>query len=359
MEENSDGDEGLSMVSSLCFTVMESLLKRSTQDQTRPPNIQGTEEHEQGKLVSVCSFPEVQTGLKDQMLLQNCHPSQRKLHEKVSNLESSSVCVSRLSGTEKTTSHPGLSVLLIAPLLAFAATQNNQSLLLEENKKDKLPFVGMNEQDQNDPENQMVSIQNEVQDTTKKLELMLDSWISSQFQEYQENKPPLRGMKEQVDPENQVSIHHEDLHTLMKPFLLFSSKEEDVATGIISWIDQSGVKEGSKNLISSVQSAEDISLMRKISNVSFPEVDQFERVMGTGQNLLRKDLVTALTDATYILTTSGREDLLKNEDDQWNAAPGRLTDETTTPREKDDRKEKYEKENRFLDLDNKKVVILL
>ena len=57
----------------------------------------------------------------------------------------------------------------------------------------------------------------------------------------------------------------------------------------------------------------------------------------------------------YILTTSGREDFLKNEDFQWNAAQGRFTDETATPREKDDRKENYEKENSFLDLDTKKV----
>lgn len=341
MEENSDGVEGLSMVSSLCFTVMGSLLKRSTQDERRLPNIQGTEEPEQGKLVPVCTSPEVQTGSKDRMLLQNCHPSQGKLHEKGSNLESSSVRVSRLSGSEKTTSNSGLSVLLIAPLLAFAATQNNQSLLLEENKKDKLPFVGMNEQDQNDPENQMVSIQNEVQDTTKKLELMLDSWILSQFQENLDDKPPFRGMKEQVDPEKQsVSIHHEVLDTSMKFSLgskeelmldrLLSSREEDVAAGLITW------------------------------RVSFPEVDQFERVMYTSLKFLRKDYAIALTDATqYILMTSGREDFLKNEDFQWNAAQGRFTEETATPRKKDDRKEKYEKENRFLDLDIKKVDILL
>eukprot|EP00090_Calanus_glacialis_P015863 TRINITY_DN2496_c0_g1_i4.p2 TRINITY_DN2496_c0_g1~~TRINITY_DN2496_c0_g1_i4.p2 ORF type:complete len:367 (+),score=92.62 TRINITY_DN2496_c0_g1_i4:71-1171(+) len=366
MEENSDGVEGLSMVSSLCFTVMGSLLKRSTQDERRLPNIQGTEEPEQGKLVPVCTSPEVQTGLKDRMLLQNCHPSQGKLHEKGSNLESSSVRVSRLSGSEKTTSNSGLSVLLIAPLLAFAATQNNQSLLLEENKKDKLPFVGMNEKDQNDPENQMMSIQNEVQDTSKKLELMLDSWILSQFQENLDDKPPFRGMKEQVDPEKQsVSIHHEVLDTSMKFSLgskeelmldrLLSSREEDVAAGLITWIDHSGDKEEStSNLHSFVQSADDDW------HVSFPEVDQFERVMYTSLKLLRKDYAIALTDATqYILMTSGREDFLKNEDFQWNAAQGRFTEETATPRKKDDRKEKYEKENRFLDLDNKKVDILL
>eukprot|EP00090_Calanus_glacialis_P015861 TRINITY_DN2496_c0_g1_i2.p2 TRINITY_DN2496_c0_g1~~TRINITY_DN2496_c0_g1_i2.p2 ORF type:complete len:362 (+),score=92.31 TRINITY_DN2496_c0_g1_i2:71-1156(+) len=361
MEENSDGVEGLSMVSSLCFTVMGSLLKRSTQDERRLPNIQGTEEPEQGKLVPVCTSPEVQTGLKDRMLLQNCHPSQGKLHEKGSNLESSSVRVSRLSGSEKTTSNSGLSVLLIAPLLAFAATQNNQSLLLEEKKEDKPPFVGMNEKDQNEPDNQKVSIQNEVPETSKKLELLL-----SQVQENQDDKPPFRGMKEQDDPQNQaVSIQQKVLDTSMKLVMgsteelildrILLSQEEDVADGLVALINHLGDKEEStSNLHSFVQSADDDW------HVSFPEVDQFERVMYTSLKLLRKDYAIALTDATqYILMTSGREDFLKNEDFQWNAAQGRFTEETATPRKKDDRKEKYEKENRFLDLDNKKVDILL
>merc|ERR1719341_1137200 len=116
---------------------MGSFMKMKMPDQTKPPDIQGPDNPEQGTFMPVCSSPQLQTGLKDQTLLQNCHPTQEKLDEKVSNMESSSLREQKLSGSEKTTSNSGLSVLLIAPILAFAATQNKQSLLFEENKKDK------------------------------------------------------------------------------------------------------------------------------------------------------------------------------------------------------------------------------
>jgi hypothetical protein len=99
-----------------------------------------------------------------------------------------------------------------------------------------------------------------------------------------------------------------------------------------------------RNLNSFAQSVDYFSLMRKMANDSFPEVDQFESFMDT----------SALTDASqYVLMTSGRKDVQKNEDFQWKTADAMFTDGTKAPNEK------YVKEKSFLDLETKKVVILL
>jgi hypothetical protein len=133
----------------------------------------------------------------------------------------------------------------------------------------------------------------------------------------------------------------------MKLFLgskeqLMLSQAVDVATRFINQMDHPGDKEG--NLNSFAQSVDYFSLMRKMANDSFPEVDQFESFMDT----------SALTDASqYVLMTSGRKDVQKNEDFQWKTADAMFTDGTKAPNEK------YVKEKSFLDLETKKVVILL
>eukprot|EP00091_Calanus_sinicus_P000121 TRINITY_DN1004_c0_g1_i14.p1 TRINITY_DN1004_c0_g1~~TRINITY_DN1004_c0_g1_i14.p1 ORF type:complete len:225 (-),score=50.15 TRINITY_DN1004_c0_g1_i14:69-743(-) len=224
----------------------------------------------------------------------------------------------------------------------------------------------MNEQDQNDPAIRILPIKGhrffstiQNQDTSQKMRLMLDSWMTSLFQENQDDTLPSRGMKEQDEPENQaVSIHHEVLDPSMKlvqgfkeqimlPRLL-PSQDEDVEPRNITLIDHSGDKE--EYLSSVVQSSDDFFLMRKMVNVSLPESDSLESFIATSQTLLRKDAAAPVTDATqYILMTSGRNDFLKNKDFHWNGAKGSFTNETEAPKkQKDERKEKYEKKKSFL-----------